>query len=76
MTGFKKVYNLKVLALVVAVVMIFNSTGYGVDFCQKNYLRKPMVFCDGSNDDGKHRYFSGLCSGLLRKGKIVLLTYA
>lgn len=51
-------YNVKIVTIIVAVVFIFNSTGYGTNLSNKAYLRKPLDF----NDTEKSAKY--ICVGL------------
>ncbi|MCG2718152.1 MAG: hypothetical protein L6408_04875, partial [Nanoarchaeota archaeon] len=55
MSIFRKVFNLKIISLLVAGLFILNSTTYGIDLSNKTHLRKHLDF----NDDrgAISRYF-------------------
>jgi len=52
MMKFKKAYNLEFLSLLVAVIFLCTSTGYGADLSNKDQLRKPLSM---STKNGKRR---------------------
>jgi len=43
---FRKPYNVKIVAILVALMFCFTSTGYGINLSNRTHLRKPLDFSD------------------------------
>ncbi|PIP67874.1 MAG: hypothetical protein CO035_02240 [Candidatus Omnitrophica bacterium CG_4_9_14_0_2_um_filter_42_8] len=44
MTNFKKVFNFKIIILLIAAIFLLNNICYGINLSQKSFLRKPLDF--------------------------------
>lgn len=55
---FKKVFNFKLMQVVMTGLFLFNSTAYGMDLSNKGQLRKQLDF--NNNKSAPSRYFQAL----------------
>ena len=64
MLKFRKVYNLKIVAILIVGLFLFNSTVYGIDLSKKNHLRAPLL---NNSEEGRKRVQDGLTRTLRAK---------
>jgi hypothetical protein len=55
MRKIRKDYNVKIVAVIVAVIFLFNSTAYGINLFRNRHLRIPLDFNSSKTAERRHR---------------------